>query len=277
MTYLEAFKSFDIDFDGKVSKKDLTKALQAFLGIKAEEVTALRVDRLLELMSDSNEEHLQPSDFRRVLVDRASSSRQPNDWKDQALKKIAAEIVQKYGSIEQSFKAAARGATKVDLKNFRSFVQMHSKSLNLSDKLIKELFQEVDAEDKLFLSLHDWQDAFDKKITKREVFVVDFVDHVISVFADASSVFNFYMTYVTSFEPKDDLRQSAGVVTFEVFAEATKSLLSSFTPSNLRMLFEIICKGHSIKLHNDVVFGKNQLKSFLRDAKFTGSIRNVQR
>ena len=106
-----------------------------------------------------------------------------------------------------------------------------------------------------------------------------YVNHVLSLFADAGSVFNFYSNYVMSNQTAPDDLQKDGFIKYNVFAEATKSLLSSTQTSvgNLRMLFELICKGYQIKRHDDFVFGKTELKNFFKDANFTGSIKNVQR
>ena len=47
----DAFKSFDIDFDGKVSRADLKKALTSFLDIPPKEITDIRLERLFRLLS----------------------------------------------------------------------------------------------------------------------------------------------------------------------------------------------------------------------------------
>lgn len=64
---LDAFKSFDIDFDGKVSKTDLKKALTSFLDIPPKEITEIRLERLFRLLSFHKTDTLQPSDFERLL------------------------------------------------------------------------------------------------------------------------------------------------------------------------------------------------------------------
>ena len=51
LTYQDAFKSFDIDFDGKVSKDDMKIALYSFLKVPPSEITDLRMDRLFRLLS----------------------------------------------------------------------------------------------------------------------------------------------------------------------------------------------------------------------------------
>lgn len=68
LTPLDVFKSFDIDFDGKVSSSDMKQALVSIVGIKASEVTQLRLDRLMKVLSFFKTDTLQPSDFERLLT-----------------------------------------------------------------------------------------------------------------------------------------------------------------------------------------------------------------
>lgn len=48
---IEAFKYFDQDFDGIVSRTDLRKSIAEFLEYSSEEINDLRLDRLLKLLS----------------------------------------------------------------------------------------------------------------------------------------------------------------------------------------------------------------------------------
>ena len=50
ITLEEAFKSFDCDFDGKISKQDLKKAMIDVLSIPEEEIYQTRLERLFRLM-----------------------------------------------------------------------------------------------------------------------------------------------------------------------------------------------------------------------------------
>lgn len=68
LTPLDVFKSFDCDFDGKVSKNDLKKALVEVIGIKERDISDARLDRLISLMSFFKTPSLQPSDFERLLT-----------------------------------------------------------------------------------------------------------------------------------------------------------------------------------------------------------------
>ena len=51
MDYQDAFKSFDINFDGKVCKNDMRKALVTFIKVSPKEITDVRLDRLFKVLS----------------------------------------------------------------------------------------------------------------------------------------------------------------------------------------------------------------------------------
>ena len=50
LTVEEAFKCFDMNFDGYISKDDLNKSLQQLLEIPKDEILATKLDRLFNLM-----------------------------------------------------------------------------------------------------------------------------------------------------------------------------------------------------------------------------------
>ena len=51
---MDVFKSFDIDFDGKVSKSDMVQALSSLIKIPIIEITDIRIDRLFKVLSFYN-------------------------------------------------------------------------------------------------------------------------------------------------------------------------------------------------------------------------------
>lgn len=66
---LDAFKSFDFDFDGKVNKEDMKRGIIMFLKEPPSLVTDLRMDRLFKLIGFYKTDTLHPSDFQRLLGD----------------------------------------------------------------------------------------------------------------------------------------------------------------------------------------------------------------
>lgn len=63
ITIEEAFKCFDRDFDGVVSKVDLRASLLALLRLKEEDILPTKLDRLFRLMDFYKTGSIQLSDF----------------------------------------------------------------------------------------------------------------------------------------------------------------------------------------------------------------------
>lgn len=51
LTPVEAFRSFDKDFNGLITRQNMKSSLTEFLKIKNEEITETRLDRLMKLLS----------------------------------------------------------------------------------------------------------------------------------------------------------------------------------------------------------------------------------
>lgn len=61
------FKSFDMDFDGKVCLKDLEKALINLVKVNHKEITDVRLQRLMHLLSFHKKDYLLLADFERLI------------------------------------------------------------------------------------------------------------------------------------------------------------------------------------------------------------------
>ena len=66
---MEAFRSFDKDFDGLISKDDMKQSLVEYLRVPAEEINAPRLDRLFRILSYYKTDKIQLTDFDRLLND----------------------------------------------------------------------------------------------------------------------------------------------------------------------------------------------------------------
>ena len=156
---LEAFRSFDQDFDGLISKDDMAKSLQKYLLMKPEEIVDTRLDRLFRLLSFYKTEEIQPSDFERLLHDvnpyiTASSgathstfqrsmgggfaAASTHDWKFAAVQQLGLVISQQYREIEHSFLDASGQTDKVDFDKFKAFIAKHNalRGFNLTTPLL---------------------------------------------------------------------------------------------------------------------------------------------
>ena len=65
----EAFRSFDKDFNGLISKEDMKQSLIEYLDIKPIEITQIRMERLFRVLSFYKCDDIQPSDFERLIKD----------------------------------------------------------------------------------------------------------------------------------------------------------------------------------------------------------------
>ena len=63
----DAFKSFDIDFDGTVGRDDLKQALIGFIKISPKDISEVRLSRLMSLLSFQKNNYLTISDFEVLL------------------------------------------------------------------------------------------------------------------------------------------------------------------------------------------------------------------
>jgi hypothetical protein len=69
LTSLEAFRSFDQDFDGLIGRDDMRKSLINFIKLKPENILETRLDRLFRVFSFYKTDKIQPSDFQRLIED----------------------------------------------------------------------------------------------------------------------------------------------------------------------------------------------------------------
>lgn len=139
----EAFRAFDKDFDGLISKKDMKASLKEFIAIKPEDITDMKLDRLFKLMSFFKTEMIQQSDFVRIISNEnpylttakekinqsfknsmggGLSNVSTHDWKFAAIQQIGLVISDKFSTVEQSFKVAAKNTDKVDFAKFSYFI-----------------------------------------------------------------------------------------------------------------------------------------------------------
>lgn len=183
ITSLEGFRSFDQDFDGLISKDDMRKSLIKFLRVRPEHILNTRLDRLFRIFSFYKTEHIQPSDFQRLIDDvnpfltSATGNSDKTfkssmgggyvqtstyDWKIAAIQQIGLYISHKYDSIEESFYDCSGNTDKITYRKFVNFiVKLDSlRGFNLTESLYQKLYAEIDPHKKTYLSLKDWISAF---------------------------------------------------------------------------------------------------------------------
>ena len=129
LTVEEAFKCFDKDFDGFISKGDLRDSIVEILGLDASTIQPTKLDRLFRLMDFFKSGLVQVSDFQRLMADNNpySDSRVPGasvsmtkslggglqntstfDWKFSAVQQIGLVLSRKFATLDESFYAASK-------------------------------------------------------------------------------------------------------------------------------------------------------------------------
>lgn len=116
MSAENAFRVVDIDFDGTISKKDLTSFLKEVLKIPNEEITPSRIGRLFKLMDIFKRNTIQLNDFKKVICNNLTDEKDPNNpeethmqtissfnWKLHGKQQIGLLLSKQFNNLHQSF------------------------------------------------------------------------------------------------------------------------------------------------------------------------------
>lgn len=124
----EAFKCFDKDFDGFISKTDLKESLTEILEINPKTIIPTKLDRLFRLMDFFKTGLVQVSDFQRLMSDRnpyadsfvkglsksmvkslggGLNNTSTFDWKFSVIQQIGLILSKKFASVDESFRSAS--------------------------------------------------------------------------------------------------------------------------------------------------------------------------
>lgn len=132
----EAFKAFDHDFDGIISKADLKWVLLTILKIDPEEILQTKMDRLYRLIDFYKTGKVQLSDIVR-LIDNAnpyksystnfSQTKFTNqadtfNWKQNAIQQIGLALSKKYQSPQDSFEKVSGRQVQIEFDSFKRFL-----------------------------------------------------------------------------------------------------------------------------------------------------------
>ena len=167
LTARDAFKAFDRDFDGKVTKKDLNNALTGLLKYEAKEVTDLRLDRLFKLLDTYKRNRVQLADFCALFQDGASS-----DWLSSALQQLGLHFSSIDPDLKVSYNQVSNNTDKVTFAQFQAHVEKNNALIgfNLTNQLLQDLYANIDPHKKGYLNYSDWQRTFSKHdISKQRI------------------------------------------------------------------------------------------------------------
>lgn len=100
ISYEDAFKIMDQDFDGVVSKGDLKNFIEKELKIQSEELSSTNIDRLYKLMDFSKKGYIYKSDLQRTLVNETTTA-----WLLNVKQQLGLNISQTFSNLKQSFES----------------------------------------------------------------------------------------------------------------------------------------------------------------------------
>ena len=216
ITVEEAFKCFDNDFDGHISKDDLRNSLVELLEVSPSSILPTKLDRLFRLLDFFKTGKIQVSDFQRLLSNdnpyhstkitstASSLSRSLGgglsqtstfDWKFSSIQQIGLVLSKKYTTVTDSFTAACAGQGKVSFNNFKIFLEKEDalSGFNLTVTLVQQLFSELDPHKKGYLNKNDWVNAFGS-FSWNDQLLVELKNQIQCSFIDCESAFNFFAT-----------------------------------------------------------------------------------
>lgn len=194
----EAFRAFDKDFDGIMSKEDLKKALVGVLKLKEQELSPHKIDRIYKLFDVYKRDTVQLADFKCIFEEK----RMP-EWRDSAKQTIGLFISKKYENSQQAFNEISKNSAKITLENFIQWVNETQvlTEYRLTNQLIQNLFAYLDPHKKGYLSQEDWNlclGSFNYSVTCLQ----EVKDAIRSSFSDVKTAFDYFLTFHTGTPPQ---------------------------------------------------------------------------
>jgi len=157
VTIEAAFRAFDRDFDGVISKSDLKESLATLLNISESDLPSAKLDRLYKLMDSCKRDSVQLADFKAVMEHPVAPQ-----WKQSAKQQLGFLLSRSFPDISTSFESISQFSGKLTFTQFQSYTQQHNAlaGFNLTAELLQQLFADMDMHRKGYLTLQDWTLAF---------------------------------------------------------------------------------------------------------------------
>ena len=215
-----AFRAFDGDFDGIISKEDLRNSLVKVLKFVPRDCDSNKIDRLYKLMDHFKRNSIQLSDFK-VLFEEGEN---PN-WLLSARQQIGLFISKTYPSIKLAFESVSELTGKIKLEQFGNWVERNQilSGFNLTQELQEKLFANLDPHRKAYMTENDFCTAFGG-INYRSQCIQEIKDAIRSNFLDTQTAFDYFL----SFKP------GSTQLTFSDFSQGISSLIPKrFSQSDL--------------------------------------------
>lgn len=252
-----AFRAFDRDFDGVLSKNDLRESLVSVL--KMEELPSSKLDRLYKLMDTYKRDNVQLTDFKLLFEENSVP-----EWKQSARQQLGVFISKQFPDLTASFETVSQLAGKLTFEQFRTWVTAHNAlaGFNLTNDLLQQLYADLDWHKKGYLTLQDWTQAF-HNYQWQDQLMKELKDAVRANFADIRTAFDYFASFQT--EGNNDY------LTLQDFERAVKALVPSrFGGADIAFMWKTVSpQGAPVHFQS--------FKSAFGDTKFLSSFSRSSR
>ena len=186
-----AFRAFDGDFDGIISKDDLRNSLLKVLKLVPRDCDSNKIDRLYKLMDHFKRNSIQLSDFK-VLFEEGEN---PN-WLLSARQQIGLFISKTYPTIKLAFESVSELTGKIKLEQFTNWVEKNQilSGFNLTQELLEKLFANLDPHRKAYITESDFCTAFGG-INYKSQCIQEIKDAIRSNFQDTQTAFDYFLSF----------------------------------------------------------------------------------
>ncbi|OMJ89166.1 hypothetical protein SteCoe_8712 [Stentor coeruleus] len=187
----DAFRAFDVDFDGVISKEDLKIGLMTVLKLQTKECPSSKMDRLYKLMDTFKRNSIQLSDFKLLFEENSNP-----DWKKSAKQQLGLYLSRNYPNIKIAFEVVSELTGKIKLEQFIKWVESNQvlRGFNLTQQLLEKLFADLDPHRKAYITESDWDHAFEN-INYNDQCIKEIKDAVRSNFVDIRSAFEYFASF----------------------------------------------------------------------------------
>lgn len=226
------FRAFDRDFDGILSKTDLTESLDRLL--KLGNLPSAKVERVYKLLDVFQRGSVQLADFKVILDENCRP-----EWKSRAKQQLSLCLSQAYPSLSEAFERVSEHTGKVTFAQFKATVEAKDwlKGFGLTVGLLQELFASLDQGRKGYISESDWRTAFGD-YERNKLFLREFVETLKANFSSLESAFDYFLSFHAS--------QPPGKILLSEFESALESLLPKrFTKADAKVLWQSIAHDRS--------------------------------
>ena len=234
-----AFRAFDVDFDGVISKEDLKLGLITVLKLQTKECPSSKLDRLYKLLDSFKRNSIQLSDFKLLFEENSNP-----EWKTGAKQQVGLYLSRNYANIKLAFEAVSELTGKIKLEQFVRWVECNQilRGFNLTQQLLEKLFAELDPHRKAYLTESDWENAFGG-INYKDQCLKEIKDAVRSNFSDLRSAFEHFTSYHRP--------QPCASFLLADFQQGISSLVPKrFSPSEIEAFWKVLWSTPQVNFHD---------------------------